>query len=148
MAASSIDRVWPVRWVAAWMMHMTPHLRVPEHLPPAGRVGVDRTPARRLVGREQVVPLAEAADGAGSAEAPRPDTQPAEVLHRVTEVRQLPVEDRPKAFGADDEVPVAEVAVDDGPARRGRAALLQPAEGQLEGRVRLAERVEQVAELA
>ena len=51
MAASSTERVWPVRWVAAWMMHITPHLSVPSTShqradargPPVGR----RRPRRR-----------------------------------------------------------------------------------------------------
>ena len=67
----------------------------------------------------------------------------------VAAVGQLPVEHGAQAVGPHDQVAVAEVPVDERPARRRRRAVaVQPAEAQLEGRVRLAGGVEGGAELA
>ena len=75
-----------------------------EHLPPAQRLEVDGRAAGRLVGRRQLLPGGHAAGGQRRAEAPRPHAEPAEVLHRVAEVGELPVEDRPQPVGSDEEV--------------------------------------------
>ena len=95
-----------------------------------------------MIGGEQVLPFAEAADGPVHAEAPRLHTQPAQVLHGVADVGQLPIEYGAQAIRSEDEIAVAEVAVNDGRAGSGRAPLLQPTEGQLERRMRLPESVE------
>src|SRR5436309_6319395 len=124
-----------------------PPLEGPERLPPAERVAIDRSSARCLVRLDQLLVATEAADRPVHAESPRTRAQPPQVLHRVTQVGELPVEHRPNAFRPDDEVAVAKVTVDDrhpaGPWAVGR----QPAERQLERRVGLAERVEHAAEL-
>ena len=119
-----------------------------ERLPPAQGLEVDRPAAGRLVGRRQLLAGGHAAGRQRRAEPPRPHAEPAEVLHRVAEVGQLPVEDRPQAVGADEEVAEAEVAVDDPRLvrARGRFASSQR-KPELEGRVGLAEPVEHVAVL-
>ena len=70
-------------------------------------------------------------------------------LDRIAEVRELPVEDRTDALGPDDEVAVAEVAVHEARpvgGHRGRV-LGEPAQRQLEDRVRRAEPVDEGAVL-
>ena len=56
-------------------------------------------------------------------EAPRLHAQPSEVLDRVAEVGELPVEHGADAFRADDEVAVPEVAVHEASARRARGGM-------------------------
>src|SRR5699024_5567296 len=86
-----------------------PPLQRAEDLPPPQRLEVDVV----AVPGGQLLVGPEAADGQVDAEAPRLHAEPAEVLHRVAGVGQLPVEDGPHALGTDHEVAVAEVAVDD-----------------------------------
>ena len=85
-----------------------------ERLPPSHDVGIDFRPRRRRVGVEQVLVLTEPTHRLRRAEPPRPYAQPAEVLQRVADVRDLPVEHGPQAVRTDDEVAEAEVAVHDG----------------------------------
>src|SRR5205823_2219796 len=105
-----------------------------QDLPPPHRVGIDRHAALLLVGAEEVSVVAESSDRSLDAEAPRLDAQPAEILHRVAEMGELPVEDGADAVGADDEVAVAEITVDDrtGNGRLFPPLLLQPPEPKLE----------------
>src|SRR5437764_285269 len=77
-----------------------------------------------FVGREQVLALAKAADGPVDAEAPRLDAEPTQVLHRVADVSQLPIEDSAQTVGPDDQIAVAEVAVHDRDPHRGRTVLI------------------------
>ena len=66
-----------------------------ERDPVAQRVFVDRAPARGLVRVEQLGDVAEAADElVDHAEPPRLHAQPSEILDRIAEVRELPVEHR------------------------------------------------------
>src|SRR5213078_1015541 len=113
-------------------------LPVPEHLPPARRGRVDGRAAGARVGGEELLALAEAADRLRvRAEAPRAHAEPAQVLHRIADVGELPVEDGAQALGTEDDVADAEVAVHEGlGARRGRRSR-EPAERQLERRVRI-----------
>src|SRR5207237_4043989 len=113
-----------------------------EALPPADDVWVHGAPRGPLVGTEEAVTLAEAADGMVDAEAPGFDAQPSQVLHRITDVGELPVEHGAQAVGPDDQVAVAEVAMDDGRSGGRRPSLFEPAQRQLERGVRLAEAVE------
>src|SRR2546421_1044952 len=115
------------------------------HRLPVAELGrVDVPTAAGPVRREQVVHGSESAHApVGHAEAPRLHTQPAQVLHWVAEVRELPVEHRSDAVRTDDEVAVAEVAVHERrPRRIGRRMLGKPAQAELERGVRLAEPVE------
>src|SRR5438132_12351715 len=62
-----------------------------------------------LIAREQFLAGAETADRlVDLAEAPGVDADPAEILHRIAEMRELPVQHRADAIGADDEVAVTE----------------------------------------
>src|SRR5262245_29142433 len=66
---------------------------IPEELPEAQRVRVDRVPGGALVGLEQLVaPPDTAAGELVVSEAPRADAQPAQILDRIADVRELPVE--------------------------------------------------------
>src|SRR5262245_31113950 len=75
--------------------------QVAEHLPPARDRGIDRIPAGALVGREEALALAEPAHGQRRAEPPRAHAEPADVLHRIADVGQLPVDHGAQALGAD-----------------------------------------------
>ena len=121
-----------------------PPLERAEHLPPVQRGPVDHLARRGLVGADELVDRPEPADPGLGPEAPGAHAQPAEVLERIAEVGQLPVEDGAQPVGPDDEVAVAEVAVDDrvAGAGRGRPVPVEPPEPQLERGVRLAGGVE------
>src|SRR5436190_13347214 len=89
-------------------------------------IRIDRAAAGLLVGAEQVVAMAEPADRRAAAEPPGPDADPAEVEQWIAEVGELPVEHAAHAAVADDQVAVAEVAVDDRGPRGGRQVLGDP----------------------
>ena len=94
---------------------------------------VDLSPACRLVSRPEVFPRAEAPDRpVVVAEAPGAHADPAEVLHRVAEVRELPVEDCANALGSEDDVSDAIVAVHESRFGGRREVLAQPTKRQLE----------------
>ena len=95
---------------------------------------VDLSAAGALVGREQLVDGAEPTDLVRRAEAPCLHAQPGQVLHRVTDVDQLPVDDRGEAVVVDDDVPHAQVAVHQRRRRARRTVGLEPRVGLLEGR--------------
>ena len=122
---------------------MSPHLRVPSSSHQRSDLGVDGPAARGLVGGEQLLAGARAAGRERRSEPPGPHAVPAEVLHRVAEVGELPVEDAAQAVAVDQEVAEAEVAVDDGVRGARRPVGLEPAERELEGRERRAERAGQ-----
>ena len=129
------------------MMHMIPHFIVPSTSHQRTTSAIDRAPARRLVGVEQLARTSPTpATGSARAEPPRLDAQPAEILHRIAEVHELPVEHRPQAL----DVRRSRCRAGSRRARRtaadggGRLAV-EPAQRQLERRVRLAERVEHLA---
>src|SRR5580704_3443396 len=66
--------------------------------------------AARLIAGEQLLARTETADRlVDLAEAPGVDANPAEILHGIAEMRELPVQHRPHAVGADDEIAVAEI---------------------------------------
>ena len=69
-------------------------------------------------------------------ETPGVDADPSQVFHRVAEVGEFPVQNRPDAFGADDEIAVPEVPVNELGATS-RDVICEPAEGELEDRLRL-----------
>ncbi len=127
MVASSTERVAPLRWPHACITQITPHLRVPstshQRRAPRSTVGA----RRRLVGGHQVVARGDAASGERRSEPPGPHAEPTQVLQRVAEVGQLPVEDGPQALGVDEEVAEAEVTVDDRAPGLLRPVGLQPA---------------------
>src|SRR3954470_1252062 len=119
---------------AAWGGAIAPRTDAPVHshqgpldaaerLPEPDVGGVDRAAAGALVGAEQVVAVAEAADRRAAAAPPGLDPDPAQVEHRIADVGELPVEHAAHAAVADDQVAVAEVAVDDRGPRSGRQVL-------------------------
>ena len=125
-------------------------LQRPEDLPEVEVRRVHGPPGCVGVHREQLFGGAEAARApVDVAEPPRLHAEPPEILDRVAEMRELPVEDGAQALGPDDEVAGAEVAVHEGgrSRRQVRGALGEPAQPELEGRVRLAEHVDDAAVL-
>ena len=145
MAASSWLRATPLRWALACMMHMIPHFIVPStshqrttSRSTAARRRLPRT--RRTVARSHRRP-----PPARRAETPRLDAQPAEVLHRIADVDQLPVEHRPQTVVRRRSRCRGGSRRARRPTARWRAVGLEPAKRQLERRVRLAERVEHLA---
>src|SRR4051794_25028353 len=68
-----------------------------------------------FVAGEQILARTETANGfVDLAEAPGVDANPAEILHRVAEMRELPIEHGAHAIGTDDEVAMAEIAMHQG----------------------------------
>src|SRR5207302_1317006 len=68
--------------------------------------------ARGLIARKQLLARAKTADGlVDLAETPGIDADPAEILHGIAEMGELPVQHRANAVGADDEIAVAEIAM-------------------------------------
>jgi len=111
------------------------------------RGAIDGGPARPFVGADELIDRAEAADGERRAEAPGLHAQPAEILQRIPEMGELPVEHGADAVGTDDQVAVTEVAVDDALGRTRRPVVAEPTESQLEGRMGLAQSVDDGPEL-
>src|SRR6185436_20444636 len=91
-----------------------------------------------LITREQVLARTKTADRlVDLAKPPGVDADPAQVLHRIAEMRALPVHHRADAVGPDDEVAVAEIAMHQRHlVRRPGIAVAQPAQRQLEHRTR------------
>src|SRR5581483_7784845 len=80
-------------------------LEIAEGLPVANPLRVERLTARSLVCRQKLVEGPDARDRpVVVAESPRADAEPAEVLGRIAEMRQLPVDHRREAVLVDDEV--------------------------------------------
>src|SRR3954464_6356263 len=72
----------------------------------AGRVGLA---AGGFIAGEQILARTKTADRlVNLAEPPGVDADPAQILYRVAEMRELPVQHGADAVGADDEVAVAE----------------------------------------
>ena len=104
IAASSCDRTAPVRCAAAWPMQPMPHCRVfaTSHQCSASRS--TGAAARAFVRGDELVDRAEPADLERRAEAPRLDAQPREVLERVADVHELPVDRGREPVLVDDHV--------------------------------------------
>src|SRR5207244_608301 len=79
---------------------------------------VGRPAALGLVGREELLDGADPGRFRADPEPPGLDAQPGEVLQRIADVDQFPVEDRPQPVLPHDDVAEPEVAVDDGARRR------------------------------
>src|SRR5262249_28278886 len=118
-------------------------LDVAEGLPVADAIGVDRPAAGGLIGASEVLERADPSHGAIVVpEAPGADAEPADVLRRVSQVRELPVDHRGEPILVDDEVAEAEVPMDEpGLGGLGRSGP-QPAQPQLDGRQGLADLIE------
>ena len=111
----------------------------PGELPAAQLLGRDAYARVARVRVQQLLARAEPRRGqVGPREAPGGHAHPAEILDRVAEVRQLPVEHARDALAVDHQVAHPEVPVNERPARR-RPVGAQRAEGELEHRMRLAE---------
>src|ERR1700710_1757118 len=90
--------------------HHAPAQRA-HHFPEVHARWVDAAASRFIAG-EQLLACAESADRIVElAKTPGVDADPAQILHRIAEVRELPVQHRTDAVGAYDEVAVAEIAM-------------------------------------
>src|SRR5690242_5285436 len=129
-----------IRSVAEALHHAaaydTPAQRA-HHFPEHHAIGIDAA-ACLLVTRKQVLTRAETADRlVDLAETPRVDADPAEILHGIAEMRDLPVQHGPDAVWADDEIAVAKIAMHQrGLARWARIVIGKPAQRELEHRTR------------
>src|ERR1700756_437967 len=94
--------------------------------------------AALLVARKKLLAGTKASDSlVDLAKAPRVDADPAQILHGVAEMRELPVEHRAHTVGPDDEVAVAEIAMHQRHLlRRTGIVIGQPAQRQFEHRPR------------
>ena len=81
-------------------------LERPRDLPPAHGVVVERPTRRRLVRRQPAIAVGEVTGGAVPVEPPRPDDRPGDVLHRIAEVGELPVEDGAEPGSVDHRLPI------------------------------------------
>ena len=117
---------------------------VAEELPPTRAPGLDAGPRGALIRPEKGVPIGQPAGGTViRAEPPRPDAQPPQILQRIAQVRELPVQDAGEAgVGPYDKVAGAVIAVDQSDPIGVRQVPAQPAQPQFQGRVRLAQAVE------
>ena len=121
----------PLRWSAAWRAQITAHLTFPIASHQRRRSGraAGRPPPRRRRGTRSAPPSGDRQ--LVVAEPPRADHQPADVLRRVAEVAELPVDHRGQAIVVGDEVAEAEIAVDQpgraaGPAGSAAASAVPP----------------------
>src|SRR6266404_9227223 len=90
--------------------HHAPAQRA-HHFPEFYPLGIDAATGG-FIAREQFLTRAKAADRlVDLPKAPGIDADPAEILHGVAEMRELPIEHRAQPIGADDEIAVAEIAV-------------------------------------
>src|SRR5258708_21414623 len=90
--------------------HHAPAQRA-HHFPELDAIGIGLA-AGLLIAGKQLLARAEAADRlVDFAEAPGIDADPAEILHGIAEMRELPVQHRAQALGTDDEISMAEIAM-------------------------------------
>src|SRR5690349_15168639 len=103
-----------IRALAKTLHHTAAHDAPAErthHFPEHHSVSIDLVPGFLIPG-EQLFSRAKAADRlVDLAEAPGVDADPAEIFHRIADMRELPVQHRAHAVRADDEVAVAEIAM-------------------------------------
>src|SRR5262245_7952176 len=122
-------------------------LHVPEHLPPEELRLRDLPTGQLCVALEVGPDVADPAEPlVVRAEAPGADDRPGDVFMRIRQVGELPVKDVLEPPFGDGDVPEPEVAVADDVRLRLRLVLAQPPEAVLDRRVRLADRVELIAE--
>src|SRR5208282_6825388 len=107
--------------------------QIAEDLPESSRFGIDGGATGFFVGVEKILAGAKPSDRfLIIAETPRSHAHPSDVLHGITEMRQLPIEDRSHAFGPKNNIADSIIAVYERVARRFRNALQEPSECQFE----------------
>src|SRR4051794_12710036 len=106
------------------------------HFPEFDTRWIDLPPSRLIAG-EQLLTRAKAADRlVDLAKAPGVDADPAEILHGIAEMSELPIEHGTDPVGADDEIAVAEIAMHQRRlGGRTRIVVAQPAQRQFEHRL-------------
>src|SRR5712675_2596748 len=107
--------------------HHAPAQRA-HHFPEHHARGIDAATSL-LVASEQFLARTKTADRlVDLAETPRVDADPPQILHGVAEMRELPVQHRAHAVGADDEIAMAKIAVHQRHVRRWAGIVIpQPA---------------------
>src|ERR1700691_4294430 len=107
--------------------------QIAEDLPKACRFGIDGDPAGPFVCAEEILASPEPADRLLIvAESPGAHAHPSDVLHRIAEMGQFPIEYRAHAFGTENDVADSVVAVDQRFSRSLWNPLQEPSEGQFE----------------
>src|SRR6202158_4383818 len=90
--------------------HHAPAQRA-HHFPEFYAVGIDAA-ARRLISGEHLLPRSEPADrSVDLPKTPRIDADPAQILHGIAGMREVPVQHGANAVGADDEIALAKIAM-------------------------------------
>ena len=119
------------------IMHMTPHFNEPSISHQSISPCEICSAAGSLIGIQQVGKVAEAANPVFShSEAPGIDTGPGDVLARVTDMGQFPVEDGCKAVFVDHQVAKPEIAMHEHRRKRAGRIGAQPLYRQFEYRSR------------
>src|SRR5947207_15599364 len=117
--------------------HITPQRSVPITSQNVTRSGSTRRPADSYPANKFLARTKATDRLVDLAKTPRIDADPAEILHGIACMRQLPVQHRPHAVRPDDEIAVAEIAMHQRHlARRTGIALPQPTQRRLEHRPR------------
>src|SRR3984957_3414680 len=107
--------------------------QIAEDFPEARRLRIDCGAASIFVSSEEILASAQSSDRfLIIAETPGAHAHPTDVLHRIAEMRQLPIEDRSHAFGTKNDIADSVVAVYERLPRSSWNALQEPPEGQLE----------------
>src|SRR5579885_1786395 len=107
---------------------------VAERFPEPHVRGIDRVAACLLICGEEIIARAETADRPRAAEAPGPDTEPSQVLHRIANLSQFPIEHAADALLADDKIAGAKIAVQHRDAMAARRVLGRPPERKFQRR--------------
>src|SRR5580692_9995991 len=111
--------------------------QIAEDLPEARSFRIDCGAAGFFVRAKEILASAESSDRfLIVAETPGPHAHPSDVLHRIAEMRQLPIEDRSHAFGTENDIADSVVAVHQRLSRGPGDALQEPSKSQLERRMR------------
>src|ERR1700688_2423338 len=101
--------------------------QIAEDLPEARRFRIDIGAAGFFVSAEEILAGAEAADRLLIvAETPGAHAHPSDVLHRIAEMRQFPIENRAHAFGAKNYIADSVIAVHQRFSRSLRNPLQEP----------------------
>ena len=109
-------------------------LDVAEGLPEPRMARVDWIATRLFISTIQIFTRAEATDRRCPAEAPGPDAEPAQILHRVTRLCQFPVQYATDALFVGDEISSTEIAMHHRMPLLSRDILLSPSESELQRR--------------
>src|SRR6266852_459114 len=111
--------------------------QIAEDFPEPRRFGIDGDSTRFLVGAKEILARGKAADRfLIVAESPRPHAHPSDVLHRIAQMSEFPIQNRAHALGSENHVADPVVAMNQRFSRSFWNSAEEPSESQLEGRMR------------